>query len=163
MEILARNRMAKHNIEKLVEEIRYQRITYLLMVFLIFGSILDLSSKNDTLNLIDSVTVVFAMTTCYLWLRKTVILAGLLIYVFPYNIELLFHPLFQETSSSSTHLMSWVSRLESLGLLLGLIGVIDSLIGDRYLNHKVYVESKFLFALIFGGTIVFQVLMYFRQ
>jgi uncharacterized membrane protein len=138
------------------QEIRYQTTTYLLGLFLTFGTIIEISDKSDFLDFIYDFATLSVMVTCFLWLRKTVVFVGLLFFLIGFNIDLLTHPLFHEESHQQLSVASTILILDVIGTILVLAGLIDSYFDDKYIKHRINLSLEVLLALVLGVTFVFQ-------
>lgn len=138
------------------EEYQYMRISYLLGLFLTFSYFFGLSDINNYFDLLVDLATLTATVTVTMWLKKKIVAVGLIIYILAFNFDLLFSPIFSNRGAFTSNSFSFFIQLEILGILLILIGLVDSYFGDKYFNQKWNLKLTPLATSIILGTIVLQ-------
>ncbi len=132
------------------------RVSYLLGIslgcFVIFG----LSNLNIFLDILFDLIALTMTITTYMWLKKNVVLAGLIIHVLAYNFELLYSPLLPNSGSLTTDSLAFLVKIEIVGILMIMAGLIDHHFGDRYLNNKSNIKLITLSTSVIIGTVIIQ-------
>lgn len=80
------------------KEIQYRNITIYLSIYLVFSLFIKVPNNEvqHILDLIHELVALIAVIFACLWLRKKIMILGLLIYILAFNYDLLFNPLFLE-------------------------------------------------------------------
>ena len=141
------------------EETKYRTISYILTIFLTFGIIFGVSSVNETFELIfDLLYLVWALTL-FLWLKKKIILTGLLIYFLSFNYRLLFSPLIPGSPILTLEPYSFLLKLEFLAFFLMMAGLADAYFGDKYLNYNSRLNMVPILTFLIVGTVIIQIVV----
>ncbi|MDN5211904.1 hypothetical protein QQ020_07570 [Fulvivirgaceae bacterium BMA12] len=141
------------------KELKYRNITYLSALFLIFGLFLDFSDSrsqsvsNLFFGLVGLNTVVFAC----LWLKKKILLVGLIFYLLAFNFELLFSPVIPGSGTLTPGPFAFMFKLDVLALLFILVGLWDSYREDKYFKKKLRITIVPVLTIVIVFTILFQV------
>lgn len=141
------------------EELRYRNITYLLGIFLTCGILFGITNWGDFFDLLFDAIALACVVTCYMWLRKTVILVGLFFYFFSFNFELLFNPLLTNSGTMTYEPFAFFIRLEIVAFILILAGLADSYFNDRFLNYKSRLTLTPIVLFLIIGTALIQILI----
>lgn len=141
------------------DRLNYRSVAYLCSLFLIVGLFLqfDNETKQSVFDLIYDLTAITTFTFAYLWLKRRILLIGLVFYGISWNIDLLTNPLItlesQMLISVNVSLISLI--FNAIGLLCLLIGFFENFKHD-YLTKEIDLNIRSVIGFLIGFTILIQ-------
>lgn len=141
------------------EELKYRNITYIISIFLTFAILFGIPEWGNFFGLLFDAIALVSMITCYMWLRKIVILVGLFFYFLSFNFELLFNPFLPNSGIMTDEFFTTFIRLEIIAFCLVIAGLIDHYFNDKFLNYKSRLKLTPIASSITIGTILIQILI----
>lgn len=142
------------------KEIEYRNIAYISGLFLIIGLFITISdpTKKALFDLLYDCVGLTTFTFVFLWLKRKIILCGLIVYLLSFNIDLLFNPLIKPDLEFLT------GTLKTVGLIFNGIGLVCVLLGlwDNVRNKfwdKIDLKSNLVLLTIIISTGLIQLVL----
>lgn len=141
------------------KELEYKKILVIGLVIYGIGSFITFDHEfvdsiiDFVLDLIMLTVVIFA----FLWLKKKILLIGLILYVIAFNFGLLYNPLFVESPIYTYQPMSFLFKLDILAIIFLWTGLFDS----KYFNSYSNLTPIPVISITIIGTVLFQTFVRF--
>jgi hypothetical protein len=144
------------------KEKHYKSVAYICSLFLIFGLFIQFDNevKDAMFDLLYDIIAVTTFTFAYLWLKRRIMLIGLVLYAISWNVDLLLNPL---TMIQNHYLLEL--NLSSIGLVFTFSGVVCLIVGligkfeHDYLTKRIEIDLKVVVGLLLGLTGIVQLLV----
>lgn len=143
----------------MTEEFKYRNITYLIGISHIVGVLFGVTKWGELFDILFDLVALIGIVTCYMWLRKTVVLFGLFFYFLSFNFALLFNPLLPYSGKITYQSFSFFIRLELIAFVLVVAGLVDSYLNNRFLHYKSKLTLAPIIVFLTSGIAIIQILV----
>ena len=120
----------------------YRNIAYFCALLLIIGLFIDIKDPDTDaiFELVYDILALITFTFAFLWIKRTVLLIGLIFYTIDFNIDLIFNPLLPAYNQ-----VILTSTLKWIGIGFNLLGYICLLLGfwNKFDNKFLISEPRF--------------------
>ncbi len=144
-------------IKKMDRELLYRNLMYVFFSSFILRLFIQFDSKIDDslFDIVYHISILISFTFAYLWLKRQIILFGVILNSISFNIDFLYSPFVNivniEMIPSIIYASSIIHTLGTICIILGFSNIIK----NRMIPESLFFGFKTIIWLVFGYSIIF--------